>query len=242
MAAEGTVPGGDPNKIDKVNNPVGVLAAALLRLILDHDPASGEPDLLQFGRNLTGNPEDEELSCWLNELAYGRWEHLPGRLWEHLQVLITRAGATGLMLRLERREPNGTRTHIGGIDALARWITSLQPWTDITAIDPGATGRYSESVAAGVAPLQVCWDADATVRMQGRIYVPAGSVAGDTLLNLPAGFAPVTHGRLLPIPTNTGVAAPCEVIASTGAVIIRRTQSGEFHLSFDDQTFRRVTT
>lgn len=237
MAAQGVVPGGDPAKLDKDNRPVGPLAAPLLRLVLDHDPDVGEQDLVQFGRNLTGDPADDQLAVWLNELGYPRIEALPGRLWEHLQVLITRAGATGLMLRLERREANGSRTHIGGIDSSARWITSLQPWTDVTAVDPGGTGRYSMTVAAGVAPLQVRWDADDVVRMQGRIYVPAGSTSGDTLFTVPDGFAPSTN-RLLPVPTNTGIAAPCELL-TTGAVVVRRTQSGEFHLSFDDQTYRR---
>lgn len=237
MAAEGVVPGGDPAKVDKVNAPVGALAAALFRLILDHDPAVDEPDLFQFGRNLTGETADEELSMWLNELGYPRLEALVGRLWEHLQVLITRSGATGNMLRLERREANDSRTHIGGIDSLARWLTSLQPWTAITAVDPAVTGRYSETVTAGVAPLQLRWDTDDIVRAQGRIYVPAGCVSGDTLFTVPAGFAPTTN-RLLPIPTNTGIAAPCEVL-TTGAVVVRRTQTGEFHLAFDDQTYKR---
>ncbi|MFF0721342.1 hypothetical protein [Micromonospora sp. NPDC003816] len=241
MAAQGVVPGGDPGKLDRDNRPTGVLAGVLLRLILDHNPATDEPDILQVGRNLTGTPDGDELAFWLNELGYVRLQALLSRLWEHLLVLITRPGASGLMLRLERREANGTRTYIGGIDPLARWITSLQPWTPITAIDPGATGRYSMTVTAGVAPLSACWDADATARLQGRVYVPAGSVAGDTLFTLPSGFAPVTHNRLLPIPTNTGIAAPCEILTS-GAVVIRRTQAGEMHLSFDDQTFKRVTT
>lgn len=237
MAAQGVIPGGDPAKLDRVTAPVGPLAATLLRLILDHDPATDEVDIVQLGRHLPGGAE--ELAMWLNELGYLRLEHLPDRLWEHLHVLITRAGATGQMLRLERRETNGSRTHIGGIDSLARWMTSLQPPSNITAVDPLATGRYTIDASAGVSPLQVRHDTDDLVRMQGRVAVSAaGTGFGQVVFALPsASWRPATN-RMLPVVTTTGIACPCELLPS-GDMVLRRTQAGALSLAFDDLTYSR---
>lgn len=109
--------------------------------------------------------------------------------------------------------------------------------TAITSIDPGATGKYSAVVAAGVAAPAVRRELSNTVRLQGRIAVTAaGAVAGDVVMAVPAGFFP-TDQQWLSVTTSTGVVVPCEVMPN-GNVIARATAAGPFALMFETFVYK----
>lgn len=175
------------------------------------------------------------LVSWLNERGLYRGEQVPGALWDSPFTSVVNYRGTGAAYLVQQRLSNGVRKDVGGFDVLGRPITSKQPWVDIVTIDPNAIGRYTKDAAAGLAPLQVRWDSDDVMRLQGRIAVgTGGTVSGHVVMVLPDDYRPTT-ARLLGVCTSTGIACPCEVMP-TGEVIVRRTQTGTFSLSFDDLT------
>jgi hypothetical protein len=230
-------PGGNAAALKAVNRPTGVLAAALFRVILDHDPAIDEPDLFQFGRNLVDdNPDNDELALWLNELGYPRIQALVGRLWEHLQVILTRPGATGNMLRLERREANGTRTHLGGFNAAARLITSLYAWQSFTDFGANYSAATTNSFGGTPYPLAGKVVSDDTVRLRGGITVGGSATTnGDVMCVVPSTLRPTSPVILNA--TAAGAAGAIEV-ATNGNLVCRRsaTASGSY-LSLDGLTY-----
>lgn len=109
--------------------------------------------------------------------------------------------------------------------------------TAITSIDPGATGKYTAVVAAGIAAPGVRRELSNTVRLQGRIAVTAaGPAAGDVVMAVPAGFFP-TDQQWLSVTTSTGTVVPCEVMP-TGDVIARATQAGPLTLMFETFVYK----
>lgn len=177
------------------------------------------------------------LVSWSNERRYPRQEQVPGALWDHLNTAITAYNGTGRAYAVQIRGADNIRRDAGGIDAKARLITSEQPWTQLVAVDPDATGKYSASPAVGPSPLGVRWDSDDVVRMQGRIRATAVT-AGDSLAALPAGFPPLS-ARLVAVPTSTGSFVVCELLP-TGRIVARSTLGGPVDLALDDLTFTRV--
>ncbi|NIL41592.1 hypothetical protein HCB17_10710 [Salinispora arenicola] len=114
----------------------------------------------------------------------------------------------------------------------------MYAWQDITAVDPDATGRYSMDTSTGVAGLAVRQESDDRTWLRGRIAVTSsGTSWGHVVAALPGGHAP-THRQLLSVPTTGGIAAPCEIM-TTGDIVVRRTQSGAFALSFDGLSYVR---
>ncbi|WP_025620402.1 hypothetical protein [Salinispora cortesiana] len=133
--------------------------------------------------------------------------------------------------------PKARRVTTGGIDQDGRIQTSLYAWQAITAVDPDTTGRYAEDTSTGVAPLAVRQESDDRTWLRGRSAVTTGTSSGHVVAALPTGHAP-THSQLLSVPTTGGIAAPCEIM-TTGDIVVRRTQSGAFSLSFDGLSYVR---
>ncbi|NYT96315.1 hypothetical protein [Salinispora sp. H7-4] len=180
------------------------------------------------------------LAAWLNEALRYRAEQQPGGFgYDHLITLIaSHATATGVLIRFERRDGTNQRVTTGGIDQDGRLQTSLYAWQAIIAVDPDATGRYSEDTSTGVAPLAVRQESDDRTWLRGRIAVASsGTSSGHVVVTLPAGHAP-TYSQLLSVPTTGGIAAPCEIM-TTGDIVVRRTQAGAYSLSFDGLSFLR---
>lgn len=197
-------------------------------------PLITDPNILQVSINGSA----ANLSGWLNEVAHYRAEQRTNYLFDHLITLIaSNAVGTGRLIRFERRDGANVRQTTGGIDQDGRLETSLYPFTTITNIDPGATGKYTALVAANVATISVRREFNDVCRLQGRIAVTAaGTVAGDVIMVLPAAFIP-TKARWMSVTNSGGIAIPCEIINTTGQVIARRTQAGAANLAFDDFTY-----
>ncbi|MBQ1047845.1 hypothetical protein KBX50_05150 [Micromonospora sp. C51] len=179
----------------------------------------------------------ERLVAWLNERGYPRAEQVPGALWDAPYTSIVNYAGTGRAFLVQRRGPDNSRVDIGGIDVSGRVVTSEQAWSAVTVIDPNATGNYTASTAVGPAPLQLRWEADDIVRMQGRLTCTAVT-AGHVLMRIPDQFLPQS-ARLITLPTTTGAAVPCELLVN-GDVVARATVSGPLDLSVDDVTYARV--
>ena len=177
------------------------------------------------------------LVAWRNENGQWRAEQVPGGLWDApFRAVVNHAG-TGRAYAVQRRGPDNQRTDIGGIDHLGRPVTGDQVWVNILDVDPDDTGNYAASTAVGPAPLQVRWDTDDVVRMQGRVTCQDIN-SGDAILAVPAGFLPLS-ARLVALPTFTGEVVPCELLVS-GELVARATVSGPLQLSLDDVTYARV--
>lgn len=214
------------------------LAAPLLSAAFTDIPATSDANLAEAYVTIAGQ---SKLATWLNEALRYRAEQLDGGLgYDNLITLIgAYAAVTGVLIRFERRNSSDQRVTTGGIDQDGRLQTSLYSWADIASLDPGATGRYTEDATAGVSPLAVRLETDDRVWLRGRVAVNAsGTTSGQVICVVPSGYAP-TYSQLLPVPTTGGIAAPCEVVASTGEVVARRTQSGAFSLSFDGLSYAR---
>ncbi|MEU7590646.1 hypothetical protein AB0A95_30690 [Micromonospora sp. NPDC049230] len=177
------------------------------------------------------------LVSWENERRYPRHEQVPGSLWDKLYEAVVAYNGTGRAYSVQIRGADNIRRDAGGIDAKARLVTSEQPWTQVVAVDPDATGKYSASPTVGPSPLGVRWEADDVVRLQGRIRA-TGVTAGDSLASLPAGFPPLS-ARLHAVPTSTGALVVCELLP-TGRVVARTTVAGPLDVSLDDVTYVRV--
>lgn len=197
-------------------------------------PLITDPNIWQ----VSVNGSSANLSGWLNEVGHYRAEQRTNYLFDHLVTLIASfAAGTGRLIRFERRDGANVRQITGGIDQDGRLETSLYPFTTITNIDPGATGKYSAVVAGGIATISVRREFNDICRLQGRIAVTAaGTVSGDVIMVLPAGFIP-TKARWMSVTNSGGIAIPCEIINATGQVIARRTQAGAANLAFDDFTY-----
>ena len=210
------------------------IPAPLLEVDFTTVPLITDPNIMQVSVN--GSPAN--LSGWLNEVAHYRAEQRTNYLFDHLITLIASfAAGTGRLIRFERRDGANVRQITGGIDQDGRLETSLYPFTTITNIDPGATGKYSAVVAGGIATISVRREFNDICRLQGRIAVTAaGTVAGDVVMVLPAAFIP-TRSRWMSVTSSGGAAIPCEIINGTGNVVARRTQAGAANLAFDDFTF-----
>ncbi|MEV1157740.1 hypothetical protein AB0J27_20310 [Micromonospora chokoriensis] len=195
-------------------------------------PASTDADMRQIYVTHSGV---RRLVRWDNERGYYRAEQVAGSLYDAPLVSITAYNGTGRALQVQQRGADNVRRDVGGIDKDGRVVTSDQPWQAITVIDPGTTGRYTQDATAGISPLRVRRETNDILRLQGRVAVNAsGTSSGHVVMTLPATYRPST-ARLISVPTSTGIACPCEVMAD-GQVILRRTQTGALSLSFDDFT------
>ncbi|WP_307961931.1 hypothetical protein [Salinispora arenicola] len=211
------------------------LAAPLLEVRFADVPGGGAVNLAEAHITIGGQLK---LATWLNEALRYRAEQQPGGFgYDHLITLIgSYAAATGVLIRFERRDGADLRVTTGGIDQDGRLQTSLYAWQDSTAVDPDATGRYSMDTSTGVAGLAVRQESDDRTWLRGRIAVTSsGTSWGHVVAALPGGHAP-THRQLLSVPTTGGIAAPCEIM-TTGDIVVRRTQSGAFALSFDGLSY-----
>lgn len=218
--------------------PSTALTAPLLSVRFSDVPGGSAVNLAEGHITIGGQLR---LAAWLNEALRYRAEQQPGGFgYDHLITLIgSYAAATGVLLRFERRDAGDVRVTTGGIDQDGRIQTSLYAWQAITAVDPDATGRYSEDTSTGVAGLAVRQESDDRTWLRGRIAVTSsGTTSGHVVATLPTGHAP-THSQLLSVPTTGGIAAPCEVMASTGDIVVRRTQAGAASLSFDGLSYVR---
>jgi hypothetical protein len=197
-------------------------------------PLTSDPNLMQvaIGNNAAS------LVMWLNEVGHYRAEQRAPYDFDHLMVLIASfAGGSGRLIRFERRDAGNNRVEMGAINIDGRLMTSLYPFTLITTIDPGATGKYSILVAANVAAPGVQRTFDDRVTMQGRIAVTAaGVVSGDVIMRVPAGFFPLQQQWLNTMNTG-GIAIPCEVLLN-GDVVARRTQAGAANMVYENQTYK----
>lgn len=202
-------------------------------------PLVTDPNIMQVSIN--GSAAD--LSGWINEVGHYRAEIRANYLFDHANTAIAPfVGGTGVLYRFERRDGANVRQITGGIDLDGRLQTSLYPFTTITNIDPGATGKYSALVAANIATISVRREADDLCRLQGRIAVTAaGTTAGDVVMVVPAAFIPA-QSRWMSVTNSGGIAIPCEIIAATGQVIARRTQAGAANLGFDDFVYKTSLT
>lgn len=196
-------------------------------------PASSDADMWQVYVTHLGVTR---LVTWSNERGYYRAEQVAGALYDAPATLITAYNGTGRALLVQQRGADNIRRDVGGIDVNGRVVTSNQVWTDITSIDPGATGRYTEDTTTDVAQLQVRFDTNDVCRLQGRVAVnSSGTTSGQVVMVLPTGYRPA-HRRYLPVATTTGIACPCEILTN-GNVVVNRTQAGALNLAFDDLTF-----
>jgi hypothetical protein len=197
-------------------------------------PLTTDPNILQ----VSVNGSSADVSGWLNEVGHYRAEQRTNYLFDHNITLIASfAVGTGRLIRFERRDGANVRQITGGIDQDGLLETRLYPFTTITNIDPGATGKYSALVAGGIATISVRREFDDICRLQGRIAVTAaGTVSGDVIMVLPAAFIP-TKSRWMSVTSSGGAAIPCEIINGSGNVVARRTQAGAANLGFDDFTY-----
>lgn len=197
-------------------------------------PLITDPDILRVSIN--GSPGN--ITGWLNEVGHYRAEQRTNYLFDHNITLIASfAAGTGRMIRFERRDAANVRQITGGFTQDALLETQLYPFTTITNIDPGATGKYSAVVAGGIATISVRREFNDICRLQGRIAVTAaGTVAGDVIMVIPAAFIP-TKSRWMSVTSSGGAAIPCEIINGSGNVVARRTQAGAANLGFDDFTY-----
>ena len=224
---------------------LGVQTAPVWKVISDHVPDASEPNTVEFWSTYSGTPK---LVAWLNERGMVRAEQIAGGTgWENPLKAIVAYNGTGAAYAIDRRNADSSRTAIGGIDVNARIITTLQPWTAITVIDPGTTGRYVSSTqdqngTAGqftFSALGVRYDSDDVVRLRGVVTIPAtfSATGGDIIFNLPAGFAP-SVARQINVGAQSGKSFPC-IVKTTGGVVVRSTPSvsGATTLYFDGITF-----
>lgn len=212
----------------------GVIPAPLIEVDFTTVPLITDPNIFQVSVN--GSPGN--LSGWLNEVGHYRAEQRSNYLFDHNVTLIASfAAGTGRMIRFERRDAGNVRQITGGFTQDALLETQLYPFTTITNIDPGATGKYTAVVAGGIATISVRREFNDICRLQGRIAVTAaGTVSGDVIMVLPAAFIP-NKARWMSVTSSGGAAIPCEVLNTSGNVVARRTQAGAANLAFDDFTF-----
>lgn len=178
------------------------------------------------------------LVRWDNERGFWRGEQVPGALYDAPICAITAHNGQGRAVQVQQRGADNVRRDVGGIDKDGRVVTSDQAWAAMAAVDPGATGRYTASVAATVDPLGVRFDTNDVLRLRGRIVVAAaGTTGGHVLCTLPAGYAPL-KARMLGAATSGGALVTIEVMPD-GTVVARRTIAGAFDLSLDDLTYHR---
>lgn len=218
-----------------VSETIGTnIGSPLFDLLFTTNPAVADPNLLEVALN--NNPA--LLATWLNEAGRYRAEQQAPIGFDHLITLIASfASSAGNLIQFERRDAGNVRVQMGAIDRDGRLMTSLYPFTAITNIDPGATGKYTAQVAALVELPGVRRNFDDEVRIRGRIAVTAaGPVAGDVIMVIPAGFIP-SNQQWLSVTTTTGIAVPCEIMTS-GNVVCRRTQAGATNLCFENFTYK----
>lgn len=218
-----------------VNTTVATdIGSPIIDVLFATFPAAADPNLLEVAIN----NDPTQLVTWLNESGRYRAEQRAAISFDHLITLIaSNAVAAGRLLQFERRDGANVRQTMGGVDQDGRLMTSLYPFTAITNIDPGATGKYTAQVAALVELPGVRRNFDDEVRIRGRIAVTAaGPAAGDVIMVIPAGFIPVNQ-QWLSVTTTTGIAVPCEIMTS-GNVVCRRTQAGATNLCFENFIYK----
>lgn len=218
-----------------VNTTVATdIGSPIIDVLFATFPAAVDPNLLEVAIN----NDPTQLVTWLNESGRYRAEQRAAISFDHLITLIaSNAVAAGRLLQFERRDGANVRQTMGGVDQDGRLMTSLYPFTAITNIDPGATGKYTAQVAALVELPGVRRNFDDEVRIRGRIAVTAaGPAAGDVIMVIPAGFIPVNQ-QWLSVTTTTGIAVPCEIMTS-GNVVCRRTQAGATNLCFENFIYK----
>lgn len=218
-----------------VNTTVATdIGSPIIDVLFATFPAAVDPNLLEVAIN----NDPTQLVTWLNESGRYRAEQRAAISFDHLITLIaSNAVAAGRLLQFERRDGANVRQTMGGVDQDGRLMTSLYPFTAITNIDPGATGKYAAQVAALVELPGVRRNFDDEVRIRGRIAVTAaGPAAGDVIMVIPAGFIPVNQ-QWLSVTTTTGIAVPCEIMTS-GNVVCRRTQAGATNLCFENFIYK----
>lgn len=233
---------GDLRYIRSLMSGVSGLTAPLLKVTFSGQPPNTDSNVFEFWETVSSTPK---LTAWLNEKGLYRGECQEA--WESGVKVITKGWGTlqtGNAFQIERRNSDNSRTTIGGFGPTALYLTSLQSWTTVSAVDPGATGKYSVATTDGFSTLDtldslaVRMDTDDVVRFRGQVAVTAtGTTGGDTIFTLPAGFAPA-KSRTLGAATSGGALVTVQV-RSTGAVTARRTIAGPFNLSFDDLTYHR---
>lgn len=223
---------GDARYVRSAPGPMQPPAAPLELVDITSNPAPAAANLYELWVTHNGV---RRLLASVNGHGYHRVTSHPGAFYEDLWVANTAWLSTGRAFAVNHVPALGAPARLLGIDALGRLITSGQPWVDVTAVDPAATGRYTEDVTAGVAPLAVRWDADDVMRLRGRVAVAAGgTVAGDVLLVLPGGYRTASARLRAPVVLE-GFACPVEVMP-TGEVVARATLAGPLTLSVDDLT------
>jgi hypothetical protein len=210
------------------------IPSPLLQIDFTTIPLITDPNIWQ----VSVNGSAANLSGWINEVGHYRAEQRTNYLFDHNITLIASfAVGTGRLIRFERRDGANVRQITGGIDQDGRLETSLYAFTTITNIDPGATGKYTAVVAGGIPTISVRREFNDICRLQGRIAVTAaGTVSGDVIMVIPAGFIP-NKNRWMSVTSSGGAAIPCEIINGSGNVVARRTQAGAANLAFDDFTY-----
>jgi hypothetical protein len=218
-----------------VNTTVATdIGSPIIDVLFTTYPAAADPNLLE----VAVNNDPAQTVTWLNEAGRYRAEQRAVIGFDHLITLIASfAAESGRLLQFERRDGANVRQTMGGVNQDGRLMTTLYPFTAITNIDPGATGKYTAQVAALVELPGVRRNFDDEVRIRGRIAVTAaGPVAGDVIMVIPAGFIPVNQ-QWLSVTTTTGIAVPCEIMTS-GNVVCRRTQAGATNLCFENFIYK----
>jgi hypothetical protein len=218
-----------------VNTTVATdIGSPIVDVLFTTFPVAADPNLFEVAIN----NDPTELVTWWNESGRYRAEQRAAIGFDHLITLVaSNAVAAGRLLQFERRDGANVRQTMGGVNQDGRLMTTLYPFTAITNIDPGATGKYTAQVAALVELPGVRRNFDDEVRIRGRIAVTAaGPVAGDVIMVIPAGFTPANQ-QWLSVTTTTGIAVPCEIMTS-GNVVCRRTQAGATNLCFENFVYK----
>lgn len=207
---------------------------------INNDPLSTDPNLFEIWTKSPGG--SNFLGSWMNER--GLWRAELKDTWESCYKAIIPTTQTGNPIQIERRNGDNSRTIIGGFNASAQYITTLQSWSVIASVDPNSTGKYTIattdafSTGDSIDSLALRFDTDDVIRMRGQIAVTAtGTTSGDLLFNLPSGFSP-GKSRTLGSATTGGALVTIQ-IRSNGQVLARRTIAGPFSLSFDDLTYHK---